>query len=106
MADKEIMRLAKNIQSNTKKAVGIYKQEFEGIIGSDCHDKKRIERTLDGMLDFCFDLKMLELYRKLCRYYFDIDPKATAEYIRAYRDMWDPEEKKEWLRAKTNMPKR
>jgi len=98
MADKEIVRLVKKIQSSTKKAVGIYKQEFEGIIASDCHDKKRIECALDGMLDFCFDLKMLALYRKLCRYYFDIDPKATAEYIRAYRDMWDTKEEKNWKR--------
>jgi len=31
----------------------------------------RIERCLDGMLDFCFDDEVLLLYKKLCRYYFD-----------------------------------
>ncbi len=36
-----------------------------------------------------FDSAMLRLYKKLCRYYFKIDPEATASYVYAYRDMWD-----------------
>ncbi|RLB95794.1 MAG: hypothetical protein DRH50_03100, partial [Deltaproteobacteria bacterium] len=52
-------------------------------------DSRRIERCLDGMLDSCFDNGMLVLFIKLCRYYFAIDPDATASYIQAYRDMWD-----------------
>ena len=47
---------------------------------------------LDGMLDFGFDAAMVGLYKNLCRYYFEIDPKATASYVYAYRDMWDEEE--------------
>jgi hypothetical protein len=41
------------------------------------------------MLDFCFDDEMLVFYKKLCRYYIDIDPDATASYVHAYREMWD-----------------
>ena len=48
----------------------------------------RIERCLGGVLDFCFDDQMLVLYKKLCRYYFDIDPEAAVSYVYAYRDMW------------------
>jgi hypothetical protein len=29
----------------------------------------------------------LILYKKLCRYYFAIDPATTALYIDAYREM-------------------
>ncbi len=43
------------------------------------------------MLDFGFDAAIVRLYKKLCRYYFKIDPRATASYIYAYRDMWDEE---------------
>ena len=35
--------------------------------------------------------RMLLLYKRLCRHYFDIDPRATAFYIDAYRKMWDEE---------------
>lgn len=94
-----IMQLARSLQALTKKAVIIYERELDDIVGSGCRDKRRIESTLDWMLGFCCDENMLTLYRKLCRYYYDIDPKATAGHIRAYRDMWDPEEKKEWLKG-------
>lgn len=87
-----ITQLAKNIQSLARTAVTAYEQEFEGIIGSRCREKCRIECALDGMLDFCFDKNMLEMYRKLCRYYYDIDRNAAAEYVLAYCDMREPED--------------
>jgi len=44
------------------------------------------------MFDFCFDDEVLVLYKRLCRYYVDIDPEATASYVHAYRKMWDEQE--------------
>jgi hypothetical protein len=43
----------------------------------------------DGLLDFCFDPELLPLYKRLCRYYFDINPEATADYVGFYRELWD-----------------
>ena len=45
----------------------------------------------DWPVIFCYDEKILLLYKKLCRYYWDIDPYATAFYINLYREMWDNE---------------
>jgi hypothetical protein len=70
-----------------------YALEVEDILRTQCLDPRRIEHLLDGLLDFCFDSAMLCLYKKLCRYYFEIDPRATASYVYAYRDMWDEEER-------------
>ena len=47
---------------------------------------------LDGLLDFCGTEKMLSLFKKLCRYYWKINPNATAEYVNIYRKLWDSEE--------------
>lgn len=66
-----------------------YSTEVDAILKTQCRDSRRIEHCLDGMLDFCFDDGMLALYKKLCRYYFDIDPEATVFYANAYREMWD-----------------
>ncbi len=88
-ANRRIGQLAKRINKLTIQSETIYSQEVDLIIVSDCRDKYRIERVLDGMLGFCFDKNMLKLYRKLCRYYYSIDSRATVEYIYAYRDMWD-----------------
>lgn len=68
-----------------------YALKVGDILQTQCRDPQRIEHQLDGMLDFGFDAAMVRLYKKLCRYYFEIDPEATASYVYAYRDMWDEE---------------
>lgn len=68
-----------------------YASEIEDILRTRCQDPRRIENLLDGMLDFGFDAAIVRLYKKLCRYYFEIDHRATASYVYAYRDMWDEE---------------
>ncbi len=70
-----------------------YSVAVEDIFQTKSRDCRCIEHLLDGMLDFCFDPGMLVLYKKLCRYYWDIDSTATASYVYAYRDMWDENEK-------------
>jgi len=67
----------------------IYRPQVEAIIQNKIANPNEIELLLDYMLGFCFDSDILLLYKKLCRYYFRINPHATAEYIYAYRDMWD-----------------
>ena len=73
-------------------AGAIYEQYaplVDTIVASQTKDVNYISYTLDFMLDFCFDHQMLQLYRKLCRYLYDIDIETTASYVNAYREMWD-----------------
>lgn len=76
-----------------RQAVELYQPEVEQLISSQTTDEHQIQRTLDYLLDFCFDAQMLLLFKKLCRYYWDINPQATADYINSYREMWDEESK-------------
>ena len=65
---------------------------MDEIVCTRSTDVRHIEHCrLDGLLDFCFDPEALLLYKKLCRHYYDINQAATAEYVRAYREMWDSE---------------
>jgi len=89
-------QIAEQMQTLAKRAVLEYKRDFDDIIKSECRDISRIEHTLDGMLDFCFDKNMIELFRKTCRYYYDIDQLAALAHVCAYCDIWDPEEKSPW----------
>ena len=82
----EIARASRELARQAEKQ---YAPEVEDILRIRCRDSRRIEHLLDGMLDFGFDAVMIRLYKKLCRYYFAIDPNATASYVYAYRDMWD-----------------
>lgn len=84
-----IRGLAAGIQELNQRAVEAYTPVVEAIVRSAIPDTRHIEHTLDGLLDFCCYEPALHLYKKLCRYYFDIDPTATVGYIEAYREMWD-----------------
>ena len=42
----------------------------------------------------CADNEVLLLFRKLCRYYWEINPQATADYVNFYRRMWDDDSSK------------
>lgn len=79
------------MQNLTRQAEREYSAKVDTLIQTNCRDSMRIERLLDGILDFCFDADMLQLYKKLCRYYFNIDVVATVSYITFYREMWDSE---------------
>ena len=86
---KSIGELVKSSRRLARVAVRQYSAKVDAILKAQSRDSSRIERCLDGMLDFCFDQRMLALFKKLCRYYFDIDPEATVSYVNAFREMWD-----------------
>lgn len=91
---KRICKLAQETQQILLRALKEYTPLVEAILHSECCDSRHIEHTLDGLLDFCFDANALMLYKKLCRYYYFIDPRATVSYINAYRKMWDEDNDK------------
>ena len=82
-------QLAGQMVALFRNAVPLTNAEVDAIIQSGEQDTQRIEHQLDHMLSFCCDPDMLLVFKRLCRYYFTIDPVATAEYVNAYREMWD-----------------
>ena len=88
-----ISGLLSDVQRLARQAHAEYSPEVDAVIQEQSRNPERIERLFDGILDFCFDPQMLRLYKKLCRYYFAMDPDATVLYINFYRDMWDGDEK-------------
>ncbi|MEZ5106830.1 MAG: hypothetical protein R2757_20160 [Draconibacterium sp.] len=97
--DKDLHDLAKSVVELQKEAVKqtllVYKPKVEILINSNSSDKNAIEHTLDALCEVAFDNEVLFLFKKLCRYYYNIDPVATAQQIQFYREMWDNEEKPE-----------
>ena len=84
--------IAERMQGLQRQAAQQYKPVVDDILHSSCRDAKLIEHTLDRLLDFCGHEPVLQLYKRLCRHYWDIDPAATADYIKAYREQWLSEE--------------
>jgi len=93
MMDKDLHNLAKSIVTLQNEAVKqtllIWKPKAEQIIINKSQDVDEIEHTLDALCEVAFNDEILSLFKKLCRYYYNIDPVATVEYIQLYREMWD-----------------
>jgi hypothetical protein len=86
-----LSQVADRFRALHDEALRTYTPLVEQLLTTDCRDPGTIERTLDGLLDFCGDERVLGLYRRLCRHYWSVDPEATAQYIRFYRDAYDSE---------------
>ena len=83
--------LASSLNGIYRQAASAYEPIVDDIIRSRSRDTQHIEHTLDHLLGFACDDACLVLFKKLCRYYWDIDPHATAAQVLAYREMWDEE---------------
>jgi hypothetical protein len=85
----ELTPLFQALDELQQRAVQLYAPEVEALVRTNSRDIQNIERTLDGLLNFCANADVLVLFKRLCRHYWEIDPVATASYIDSYRDMWD-----------------
>ena len=84
-----IKALAEQKQALAQRAYLVYLPLVDSIIDSGSKDTNPISHTLDYLLDFCIEEENLQLYRKLCRYLYSLDPASAAYYANAYREMWD-----------------
>lgn len=87
-----IEAIAKDLRGIQELAVAQYTPIVEQIIATRSRDAHHIQHTLDYLLDFACHPAGLALFKKLCRYYFTLDPVATADYVNFYREMWDSDE--------------
>jgi hypothetical protein len=85
----DLLQLVKSLKGLSQQAYSEYSPLVDDIIQNAPRDVRQIEHLLDGILGFCYDDKMLVLYKRLCRHYYSIDPIATREYVYLYREMWD-----------------
>lgn len=66
-----------------------YTPIVQSIIQSGSQDAHEIEHTLDNLFTCAGHPQGLLLFKSLCRYYYDIDPAATAQYVNFYREWYD-----------------
>ncbi len=94
MKKQELYDMCKIIIDLDKQKYVIVKDEIEKIIKDNIKDESYIQRKLDEMLDillFYENDDSLLLFRRICKYYFSINPQITAQYINYYKEQNDPE---------------
>ena len=93
---KEISGMIESIQPLISQNLSLLTDQVDSIIKSREKSGSKIERLLDALLDYAgMSDEGLVLFKRLCRYYYGINPRITAEYISIYRDLYDLEEERE-----------
>lgn len=88
---RELKPLVEQIAFIHHQAYHTFKPEVENLVNSKTIDSNTIEILLDQLLDHACNNEVLILYKKVCSYYWYINPEATTNYINYYREMWDNE---------------
>ena len=65
--------VAERMKDLQRQAALQFKPVVDEILHSGRRDVKQIEHTLDGLLDYCGHDPVLQLYKRLCLHYWDID---------------------------------
>lgn len=94
MEEEKIFEMCRELIKLQEQQYKVVKMEIDGIINNRIKNEMYIERKLDEMLDilsFYENDETLLTFRKLCRYYYDINPQATVDYIMFYKEQNDPE---------------
>jgi len=79
------------LQTLHQQAVETLAPTVREILQNRSRNTRLIEHTLDHLLDHACIPQGLACFKSLCRYYWQINPQATACYIFAYREMWGSE---------------
>jgi len=89
---KEVAELCRGLNDLAKIAIAQLKPEVDALIRSRCTDDNTIQRLLDRLLDYAPYEGGLPLFKRLLRYYRYINPHATADYIRFYKEMYEDDD--------------
>ena len=84
--------IAEQMQGMAANALYRFTPIAEDIISGKIAGENNIGYQLDFMLDYCFDDHVLALYKRVLRSLYPKYPELVADYVYAYRDMWDSDD--------------
>lgn len=87
---KKLEPLIQQLNGLNDQAVAAYAPLVDDICSRKATEKE-VDWLLTWMLDFAGNERMLKLYKRVCRAYWQIYPETIAYYIMEYRVFYDPE---------------
>ena len=89
----EVSSMIESIQPLVRQNLSLLTNQVGVLIKGRERDDDRIQRLLDSLLDYAGMCdEGIVLFKRLCRYYYDINPQVNADYIGIYRDLYGSEE--------------
>ncbi len=77
------------LQSAAQTGFSFYRPIANQILSDRISSPREIEYILDHMLDYCYDVEMLLMYKQICRYLIHKHPDLAYNAVMNYKDVWD-----------------
>lgn len=83
-----IKEIAEKIVELSDFAYDYYKPIVDKIVIENTSERE-VECLLDNMLGACYDDKLLELFKRVCRRYYKLYPEMIASEIFFYKELYE-----------------
>lgn len=81
--------MIQKLQQIYDNAYTIYTDAVNSLIAAEKPSEHEVERILDGLLDFCWDIRFLDLFKRLCRYIYPMYPHLVTDYVHFYSSQYE-----------------
>ena len=81
--------IARQLKGLSEQILPHYQDFTYNVENGRINDINTIERELDYMLSFCFDERVLVLYKRVLRKIYYTHPDIVKSYIDSYLDMYE-----------------
>lgn len=85
--------IVESIKNVNKQALSVYKPLVDEVCSGRIVEEKELENILDGLVSMCISDEMVNLYKRVCKKFYNQYPEIIADYVMFYKEMYEePEE--------------
>ena len=87
--DETIDFIVKSVKSINRQALLVYKPIVEDICSGRTVGVKELENVLDGLVSACLSDEILNLFKQVCRKFYNQYPEIITDYVMFYNEMYE-----------------
>ena len=87
-AMEELHGIVEGIRKLRDTAYAYYSLLVEQVLKEQITDEQQLEKIMDGLCDFCDEIRFIDLYRSLCRHIYYQYPQLVGEHVALFRALF------------------
>lgn len=87
--EEKIDSIVESIKQVNKQLFLVYKPIVDEICSEKTVEEKELENVLDGLVSACISDEMLNLFKRVCRKFYDQYPEIITDYVMFYKEMYE-----------------
>ena len=85
----ELRDIVEGISNLRDTAYTHYSSLVDQVLKNQITEEQRLEQIMDGLCDFCDEIRFIELYRNLCRHIYYQYPQLVGEHVALFRSLFE-----------------